>query len=189
MAELVFNYSVMGGGKTTALILDEYNSIRRNERSIIIKPAIDTRDGIIKGWGRIKSRVIKGDHQALYVEKVIPEEYIFFDNIYVDEIQFFTPEDIVALSDIVDKYNKNVYCYGLKTDSAGELFKASAKLLAIADRCVEMPLKCKCGKPATHHVRFINNELAEDQSGIVVEKDKVTYKSLCRACWKEMLGK
>ena len=189
MAELVFNYSVMGGGKTTALILDEFNASERGEKTLIIKPAIDTRHGKIKGWGNIKSRAIVGQHKAWYVENIYHEDFKLFNTIYVDEVQFFKPEDIYELSQIVDKEGINVYCYGLKTDSAGELFKASAKLLAIADRCIEIPCKCKCGKLATHHIRYINGEIAKNQSGIMVEKGKITYKSLCRQCWKEILGK
>lgn len=189
MAELVFHYGVMGGGKTTALILDEYNNTERGKNCIILKPAIDTRHGKIYGWGKIKSRVLKSEHQALYIDKVIPSDYKLFDKVYADEIQFFTEDDIYALSEIVDKYNIDVHCYGLKTDSTGELFKASAKLLAIADKCIELPLLCKCGRPATHHIRYINGKIAENQSGIMVEKGKVEYKSLCRKCWKEMLGK
>ena len=51
MAELIFNFSVMGGGKTTSLLLNEYNEIERGKKAIIIKPAIDTRDGNFHGWG------------------------------------------------------------------------------------------------------------------------------------------
>ena len=189
MAELVFKYGVMTSGKTLALLVDEYNACNRGKSCIIIKPAIDTRHGKIKGWGRIKSRALQGSHKALYIEKVVASDYVLFDNIYVDEVQFFKEDDIYELSEIVDKYNKNVYCYGLKTDSAGELFKASAKLLAIADECEELGSLCKCGKSATHHIRYIDGKIAEDQSGIMVEKGKVEYKSLCRRCWKEMLGK
>ena len=189
MAELVFNFSVMGGGKTTQLLLNEYNEVQRGRKAIIIKPAIDTREGKFHGWGRIKSRVIVGTHQALYVEKVIPEDYALFDIIFVDEIQFFKYEDIYALSEIVDKYDIDVICYGLKTNCEGHLFEGSEALLALADRCNEIQKVCKCGRLSNMHIRYINGKIAEDQKGIAIEKGNVTYESLCRQCWKKALNK
>lgn len=189
MAELVFYYGAMGGRKTTTLILDEADATRQKKKCIIIKPILDTRDGEVNGWGKIKSRVLESEHQALYVDRINAEDYVLFDNIYVDEIQFFKKEDIIALSDLVDKHGKNVYCYGLKTAASGELFEASAQLLAMADRCVELPVQCICGRVATQHVRYIDDKVALNQSGVEVEQGKVTYKSVCRSCWKEILGR
>jgi hypothetical protein len=39
-------------------------------------------------------------------------------------------------------------CYGLRTDSNGDLFEGSARLLAVADRLTEVKNTCHCGKKA-----------------------------------------
>lgn len=186
MAKLSFYYSVMGGGKTTSLLQTEYNYAQQGFKPLIIKPKMDDREGAYDGFGPIKSRILTGKHQALYVDSITPEALkgIDFNILLVDEVQFFTPKDIEALSDIVDKKNIPVLCYGLKTDVNGNLFESSAKLIAIADELHEIERICKCGQKATMHVRYVNGKVDISGQPIAVEKGNVTYDSVCRKCWK-----
>lgn len=186
MSKLYFYYSVMGGGKTTSLLQTEYNYSKQGFKPLIVKPKLDDREGAQNGFGPIQSRILTGNHQALYVDSVTPDtlKNIDFNILLVDEVQFFKPHDIVALSDIADKQNIPVVCYGLKTDANGNLFEGTAKLLAIADSIKELKHICKCGSKATMHIRYIDGQVDTSGAAIAVEKGNVTYESVCRKCWK-----
>ena len=188
MAKLYFYYGVMGCGKTTALLQTEHNYSKRGFNPLVIKPKIDDREGSFNGFGPIQSRIFAGKHQALYVDGINLEKLknIKFDVLLVDEVQFFKEKDIEALSEIVDKQNIPVICYGLKTDINGNLFEGTAKLLAIADSIKELKYICKCGSKATMHVRYINGKIDVSNKVIAVEKANITYDSVCRKCWKEI---
>ena len=63
---------------------------------------------------------------------------IAIDCILIDEIHFFSPEQIWQLSDIVDDLNIPVICYGLRSNYLGRPFDTTALLLAIADTLEEV---------------------------------------------------
>ena len=187
MAKLFFYYSVMGGGKTTSLLQTEYAYRQNGFNPLIVKPTIDDREGSKKGWGTISSRVLTGKHQALYVDEITPDVFknLDFNILLVDEVQFFKAKDIEALSEIMDKKNIPVLCYGLKTDANGKLFEGAAKLLAIADEIKEIERACKCGEKAVMHVRYVDGKVDTSRKTIAVEKGNITYESVCRKCWKK----
>ena len=188
MAKLFFYYSVMGGGKTTSLIQTEYTYRKNGFKPLMIKPKLDDREGAQNGWGSISSRILTSKHQALYVDSITPESLkgIDFDIVLVDEVQFFKPKDIEALSDIVDKKNIPVLCYGLKTDANGNLFSGTAHLMAVADEIKEIEHPCACGEKATHHIRRVDGQVDKGGDSIAVEKGNITYESVCRKCWKNI---
>ena len=142
------------------------------------------------GFGPIKSLILTGKHQALYIDSVSPEALhgIDFNILLVDEVQFFKPADIVALSDIADTQHIPVVCYGLKTDANGHLFDGSAKLLAIADSIKEIKCICPCGAKATMHVRYVDGRVDTNPKPYAIEKGNTTYESVCRKCYKRIKG-
>lgn len=194
MAKLKFYYGTMGAGKTTEA-LKTFEIYRRKGRNpLIIKPTTDDREGKYSGWGLIKSRLIPEQRPCFYVDNVMNQLYNSAPQPYgvliVDEVQFFQPNDIIALSSIVDYKDIDVICYGLKTDCRGKLFDGAAQLLAIADETKELDNLCDiCGKEnANMHLRYINDEIDYEPESIKVEKGNVKYKSVCRKCFtKEML--
>ena len=191
VAKLKFYYSVMNAGKTTQLLQADNIYKRKGYRTLIIKPSIDDRNGNFKGWGTIESRLIKEYTPCLYVDGVNEKQLIDLkpNIIFVDEAQFFTKEDIYNLSEIVDKHNLSVLCYGLKTDVNGNLFEGARALLALADEIKEIEQICDCGEKATIHLRYVDDKLEKDGSSVAIEKGKTTYESVCRKCWKERLGR
>ena len=194
MAKLKFYYGTMGAGKTTEA-LKTFEIYRRKGRNpLIIKPTTDDREGKYSGWGLIKSRLIPEQRPCFYVDNVMNQLYNSAPQPYgvliVDEVQFFQPNDIIALSSIVDYRDIDVICYGLKTDCRGKLFDGAAQLLAIADETKELDNLCDiCGKEnANMHLRYINGEIDYEPESIKVEKGNVKYKSVCRKCFtKEMI--
>lgn len=191
VAKLKFYYSVMNAGKTTQLLQADNIYKRKGYKTLIIKPSVDDREGECNGWGTIESRLIKEDTPCLYVDEV-NEKQLLEENpdiIFVDESQFFTRDDIYTLTEIVDKHNIPVLCYGLKTDVNGNLFEGSKALLALADEIKEIEQICDCGEKASVHLRYVNGNLEKDGSSVAIEKGQTTYESVCRKCWKERLGR
>ena len=191
VAKLKFYYSVMNAGKTTQLLQADNIYTRKGYKTLIIKPSVDDREGECNGWGTIESRLIKEDTPCLYVDEV-NEKQLLEENpdiIFVDESQFFTRDDIYTLTEIVDKHNIPVLCYGLKTDVNGNLFEGSKALLALADEIKEIEQICDCGEKASVHLRYVDGNLEKDGSSVAIEKGQTTYESVCRKCWKERLGR
>ncbi|MEZ9914756.1 thymidine kinase, partial [Vibrio breoganii] len=92
--------------------------------------------------------------------------------------------DGYQLTEIVDKLNIPVLCYGLRTDFLGELFEGSLHLLAWADKLVELKTICHCGRKANMVIRTDEhgNPIAEGDQVAIGGNDK--YVSVCRVHYK-----
>ena len=112
-----------------------------------------------------------------------------YDVIIADEAQFFQPEQIDQLRDIVDTYNVPVFCYGLRTDFRTKLFPGSARLLEIADSITELKTVCSCGSKAIVNARL------DGEGHVITEGEQVmlggneSYEPMCYKCWKKALEK
>ena len=175
-----------------------HSYIDNGKHPLIIKPCVDTRDGNIpeNTFGKITSRVFQdGDVSALYINE-FDKDFIFdlineyrYDAVFCDEIQFFSFQAILGLTDIADELNIPVNMYGLKTDINGNLFTGTQKAIALASNLFEIPSICKCGEKATLHIRLTNgkpNSIGAE-SVVVDDKADVQYLSVCRKCWKKMV--
>lgn len=177
----------MNCGKSTDLIFRERIATKSGAHTLVVKPKFDTRDGSFSGYAPFKSRCVHAEKPALYVDSINMDTILNTgaDTIFIDEVQFFTPKDVSALTELSDKYGKMVVCYGLKTDINGNLFDTAQQLLAHADYSAMVGQKdCDiCGRrPASHHLRYVNGEVSFGTSKIAESRD-ITYKSVCRQCW------
>lgn len=178
MAKLHFYYGVMASSKSAILGINAFNFDRTKNKWEAIKPITDNRDSdtdIVSRIG-IKTKAIALPNLDNYK----PKRGTQF--ILVDEVQFFQPSDIEKLVQIADNSKINVFCYGLKVDINGNLFPASAKLLAEADELHQMETVCeipRCTNMASHHIRIdINGDIV--RNGKSVEVGASQYKSVCR---------
>lgn len=189
--KLVFYAGVMYAGKTTSMLMFNESLKQVGFKTLIIKPIIDTRDcnSSHNEFNKCKSRLLNSTQEALYVSHIDKNEIIKnydFDILLVDELQFFSTKDVEELSDIVDLFNKPVYCYGLKVNASGNLFNSSAKLLSIADEVHILTTTCECGANAVMNIRYINGEIDSSIKDNVIENKNIKYKSVCRKCWKKL---
>lgn len=178
MANLHFHYGVMSSSKSAALIINAYNYTKNGNQVEVIKPAFDNRFSAQKIVSRIG---LEWDATAMpdlqsYTPK--PETKV----VLVDEVQFFSPDDINKLVHIADKQGKIVMCYGLMVDSNEQIFPASKRLIEVGAKLHRMDSNCQingCMKLATHHLRF-------DSTGRVIRAGEQfalgdsNYKSVCR---------
>lgn len=192
MAKLYFYYSSMNAGKSTTLLQSAYNYRERGMNTLIYTAAIDDRFGL----GKVTSRIgIAEDaklftHETnLFLEITNELEKQPLHCILIDEAQFLTKSQVYQLTDIVDKLNIPVLCYGLRTDFQAELFEGSHYLLAWADELVELKTICDCGHKA-HFVLRLNADGQPVKDGEQIQiggNDR--YLSVCRKHYKERLGK
>lgn len=113
MAKLYFRYSAMDAGKTLDLLKVAYNYEDRGRKPLVLTSAIDKRAGLNK----VKSRIgIDQDAYSLtdrdnifeFVENYNSSNKI--DCVLIDEIHFFTQEQVWQLAEIVDELNIPVIC-------------------------------------------------------------------------------
>lgn len=112
------------------------------------------------------------------------------DYFICDEAQFYTPEQVDELAQIVDDLDIDVFCFGILTDFRTRLFRGSARLVELADRTqlLQVEALCWCGKRATHNARIEGGVMATEGEVIVVgdiderapAPGRVSYEVLCR---------
>lgn len=187
MAKLYFRYGAMGASKTSNALMVEYNYRERGQNAVILKPSIDTREGI----NVVKSRLGIGKEAVLIFSQTDVFETISgmnsaakIDCVIIDEAQFFSGDQVYQLCRIVDELNIPVIAYGLRADFAGNLFTGSERLLALADTIEEIKTVCWCSKKATMNARVIDGRVVKIGEQIVIGGNE-SYIALCRKHWAE----
>ena len=190
MAKIYFRYGAMSSGKTRDLMKVYYNYKERDMHALIIKPAVDT-----KGEGQLSAR----DGSFLDTELLLKKDDNVFEIIddkikslkekvhciLVDEAQFLEVHQVDELTDVADILGIPIICYGLRADFKTDLFPGSKRLLEVADSIEEVKTVCFCGRKAIMNTRKINGEYVFEGEQVAIDgKDKVTYNSLCRICYK-----
>jgi len=187
MASTSFYFSSMNSGKSLLLIKMKYDYETVGKKVVCLTPSLNNRDGD----GVIKSRALNRKITALkvkqndciktIVDKEMSQKQV--DLILVDEAQFFTEKQVEELTHYSDLHNIHVMCFGLRTDSNGDLFDGSAKLLAIADKLIEVKNTCHCGKKATMTLRIDSDRnVLKNQPQVSIGSEE-KYISVCRKHW------
>ena len=184
MAKLYFKFGAMGCSKTAQALITKFNYEERNMKVLLLKPAIDNRDGINTVKSRIglkNEAVAVRDDENLYLKYT--QNYSDCDVIIVDECQFLTPEQVDQLDEIVIKKNIPVLCFGLSTDFTTHLFPGSKRLFEIAQSITEIKSVCTCGAKATVNARIDGNGRIVTQGSQVCIGGNDRYVAMCRKCW------
>lgn len=184
MAKLYFKYGAMGSSKTANALITKFNYEERGMRVWLIKPAMDTRDGV----GTVCSRI--GLSEEAYA---VPREADLYETfrtqtdyhvIIADECQFFTATQIDQLRRIVDEFDVPVLCFGLRTDFLTHLFEGSRRLFEVADSISEIKTICSCGKKAIVNARIDGDGRIVTEGGQILLGGNDSYIAMCHSCWK-----
>lgn len=187
MAKLYFKYGAMGSSKSAQALITQFNYEELGMSVWLIKPSIDTRDGA----DIVQSRIgLKRSAEVITPEQNIIEACAKagqHDVIIADEAQFFTPEQIDQLRQLVDDEDLPVLCFGLRTDFLTHFFPGARRLMELADSITEIKTVCACGRKATVNARI-------DATGhIITHGDQVflggndSYVAMCHKCWKSKI--
>ena len=193
MSKLFYYYGSMASAKTLRLLSTAYNFEEKGVQIMVLKPALDTREGegIIRSRAGLERKCIMIDkdvnlYKAIKAYKnVLDAQLESLKWVIIDECQFLTEEQVDQLSDVVDFLDISVMCFGLRTDFQSRLFPGSKRLFEIADDIEEIKSTCECGENKTSiNARF-------DENGeIIIEGSQVEiggnerYRAICRRCWK-----
>ena len=184
MSKLYFKYGAMGSSKTAQALITKFNYEERGMRVWLIKPSIDDRDGADIIRSRIgleaKCRVITPEENIIDVFRHLDAH---MDVIIGDECQFFTPEQIDNLREIVNDYDIPVLCFGLRTDFLTHLFPGSRRLLEVADSIDEIKTICACGRKAIVNARIDGSGRIVTEGSQIVLGGNDCYVAMCHACW------
>jgi thymidine kinase len=189
MAKLYFYYSAMNAGKTTVLLQSAYNYRERGMTPLLFTPKLDDRFRV----GVVKSRIgLEADALAFdgstdllaLVRDALESQSIHC--VLVDEAQFLNRDQVYQLTEVVDRLEIPVLCFGLRTDFQGELFEGSQYLLAWADELQELKTICHTGSKATMVVRVDENGYALREGSQVEIGGNDRYVSVSRKEFKEV---
>ncbi len=189
MAKLYFKFGAMGCSKTAQALITKFNYEERNMKAVLLKPAIDDRDGadIVKSRiGLYERAVAVKEDENLY--ELYNTRFPDCDAVIVDECQFLTPEQVDQLSLITMEKDVPVLCFGLSTDFTTHLFPGSKRLFEIAESITEIKSVCTCGAKATVNARL------DDKGEVVTSGSQVCiggngrYVAMCRKCWLKRIN-
>ena len=186
--KLHFRYGAMNAGKSTQLLQVRHNYHERQQRTLLLKPHLDDRDGedlVAPRIGIAPVRVdalVRPDTQVRELVERDRQAHGRLDCVLVDEAQFLRPEQVMQLCEVTDFLGVPVMCYGLRADFRGELFPGSAALLALADSIEELRTICWCGRKATMNARVLDGHVLRKGPQVLIGGNE-SYTSLCRKHW------
>ena len=189
--EMAFFHGTMGSRKTVELMFDEYRQREEmHNGTLIIKPGADLKAGTniqTRFGGEERAAILMpGDAEAAeFVTREIARSLgsVAAWTIYLDEVNFFTPEQIMSLrSNIVDEDIADVKMYGLLTDAFGNFFPGSEIALKYADRTIQLDNICDnkgCDRLAVHNARISNGQIMHSGPQVAIDGIDATYMALC----------
>ncbi len=185
MAKLYFRYGAMNSSKTANALMVKFNYEERQQRVLLMKPALDIRDGagVVKSRAGLSSPCLLVERNGS-VLKMLTEHMAQqpLHCLIVDEAQFLSREQVLELVKVVDEWKIPVICYGLRADFMGNLFEGSQTLLAFADTVEEVKTICWCGRKAIMNARLLDGRVIKEGEQIVLGGNE-RYISLCRHHW------
>ncbi len=188
MAELVFFSGTMDSGKSTLALQMDHNHATRGRGGVLYTrndragtdvlssrlglrhAAVEVRDDT-NFWEDVVQRRTRGDR---------------VDYLVCDEAQFYSPEQVEQLAQLVDEMGIDVYTFGITSDFRTRLFPGSARLIELADRVevLQVQALCWCGARATHNARTVDGVMTVEGDQVVVgdtaRSAEVAYEVLCR---------
>lgn len=188
MAKVYYRYAAMNAGKSTQLLQVRHNYHERHQKTLLLKPHLDNRDGVDLIKPRIGGLEVKVDAlvfpntQLRALVEQHQQKLGSLDCILVDEAQFLSPQQVRQLCDVADFLNIPVMCFGLRTDFQAELFPGSSALMALADDIEELKTICWCGRKATINARIKDGHVLREGPQVLIGGNE-TYTALCRKHW------
>ena len=108
MAQLYFKYGAMGSSKTANALMTRFNYEERGQKTLLVKPRLDTRDGdhmVVSRIGLTYPCIYFDEMQQLSVMELQQNACVI-----VDEAQFLTREEVMYLVGLVDDLGIPVIC-------------------------------------------------------------------------------
>jgi thymidine kinase len=186
MPELKFFFSSMNSGKSLSIITKNYMLKEKGFNVVIMKPSVDTRtNGTIATRLGIETDCIVFDKTELPSVRILKSNIAKPDFILIDEAQFMNKEQVWDCANLVDHWNIDVYCYGLRVDWTGNFFEGSEELFKIADTLEPIENFCKYNKGA---LAYFHIKKGGSNDSVEVGAEDL-YDTVSRKIWKQWWDK
>ena len=122
----------MGASKAASGLMTRFNYEGRGQKTLLVKPRIDTRDGDHMVVSRIGLT-----YPCIYFDELMalgPMELQQNACIIVDEAQFLSKEEVHYLVHLVDELDIPGMCYGRREEFKGDLFPGCGELRRVWER-------------------------------------------------------
>jgi thymidine kinase len=187
-AALKFFWGPMDCGKSTMALQMNYNHARQGRRGILLT-RIDRSMG-----PRITSRIGLA-HDAIEVTDdldlvaLVRERWaagVGVDYLICDEASFYAVAHVDQMAELVDRYDVDVFAFGLATDFRARLFPAAQRLFELADAVerIHIEVLCWCGREGQLNARVVDGKVAREGAQVVLgdtaAEAEVRYQVLCR---------
>lgn len=185
----------MRSGKSEFLIKRAKSDLLSKVEFLALKPQTDTRTKDITSRNGQFIPCIKFEKsEDLY--KLILKHLTTLNtkelNVYVDEAQFMTQEQVTQLMKIKSEFESvKIFCYGLLMDFKNTYFDATDLMVKHFDKVIKIPYLCeKCGiENATNHILKINGEPVIFGDNVAIEGENTEYECVCYNCYSKYLKK
>lgn len=187
-AALRFFWGPMDCGKSTMALQMNYNHARQGRRGLVLTridrslgPQVTTRIGLAHEAIEVTDEL---DLRTLVRERWSRNEGV--DYLVCDEACFYTVEHVEQMAELVDRYDVDVFAFGLATDFRSYLFPAARRLFELADEVtrIQVQVLCWCGRQGLLNARVVGGSVARQGEQVVigdtVDDAQVRYQVLCR---------
>ena len=193
MGVLRFSFGTMGSGKST-LALQIHHNLTHGGLHGALCSMLDRKGAQVSSRLGVSAEAVVID-PSVDLREVVRRGEETLDYLVCDEAQFYTPEQIEQLAEIVDTMRVDVFAFGLLTDFRGKLFAGTARLLELADtsEAIQCEARCWCGERATHNARVVDAVQVYEGEVVVVDDPEtvpdVRYELRCRKHWTSGEGR
>lgn len=181
----------MGAGKSAQLI-DDIDYYEKNAAKVRIALKKESHQGVIESRnGRSIECLVLNVEMTDFEMLALLSNYIYnlsgVDCMYVDEAQFLSAKQTVAIETAALIFNLDIRFYGLMTDFTGEIFEGSEQIMKISDSVHVIPSECEsadCENDAVFNARIVDGKVITQGEQLVEAKN--VYKSLCVKCFQRL---
>jgi thymidine kinase len=187
-AALKFFWGPMDCGKSTMALQMNYNHARQGRRGILLtridrslSPRVTSRIGLAHDAIEVTGEL---DLVALVRERWAAG--VGVDYLICDEASFYEEEHVDQMAELVDRYDVDVFAFGLATDFRAQLFPAARRLFELADAVerIHIEVLCWCGREGQLNARVVDGKVAREGEQVVIgdtgAEAEVRYQVLCR---------
>lgn len=187
-AALRFFWGPMDCGKSTMALQMNYNHARQGRRGLVLTridrslgPQITTRIGLAHEAIEVTDEL---DLCELVRSRSVNGARI--DYLICDEACFYSVRHVEQMAELVDRYDVDVFAFGLASDFRSCLFPAAQRLFELADEVsrIQVEVLCWCGRPGLLNARVVGGAVVREGEQVVigdtVDAADVRYQVLCR---------
>lgn len=184
----------MKSAKSAQLIMKGYLLDSQGKKVLTFAPETNTRDGAFvtsRALPHLKrpATVVPTKDCGMIMSMEVWKEKP--DVILIDELQFFTVEQIEKIAEISITYDVDIYAYGLLMSYNGRMFESIRRAIECGFIMQTLDMSCDhCNNDATHHTLYLDGVLQVDGNFVNVEdfeKKEQKYESVCYSCYQRAI--